>query len=127
MKKLLLLLLVPATVSAFSFRVSSPAVIVFEDVKHNFGFIHQGDVVSHDFVFTNNGDEPVIIQDAEVTCTCTKVDYPKQPIAKGQKGTVKVTFDSKSAYDRQERTVLVKSNAENVTLTFKAVVLKPKN
>jgi hypothetical protein len=129
MKKLFILLLIPATVLVFAFRVPNPAVMEFEDLKHNFGFIHQGDIVSHDFVFTNNGDEPVIIQDAEVTCTCTKVDYPKQPIAKGQKGTIKVTFDSKSAYDRQERTVLVKSNAQNapVTLTFKAVVLKPKN
>ncbi len=128
MKKLFFLLLIPAA-ALVSFRAPGSAVMEFEDVKHNFGFIHQGDVVSHDFIFTNNGEEPVIIQDAEVTCTCTKVDYPKQPIAKGQKGTIKVTFDSKSAYDRQERTVLVKSNAQNgpVTLTFKAVVLKPKN
>jgi hypothetical protein len=114
--------------SGFSFRVSNPAVMKFDEVKYNFNFIHQGDVVSHEFTFTNTGDEPLIITDAEVACKCTTVDYPKQPILKGQKGIIKVTYDSKSAMDRQERTVIVKSNASNapVTLTFKCVVLKPK-
>ena len=115
--------------SGFSFRVSNPALMKFDEVKYNFGFIHQGDVVSHEFTFTNTGDEPLVITDAEVACKCTTVDFPKQPVAKGQKGIIKVTFDSKSAMDRQERTVLVKSNASNapVTLTFKCVVLKAKN
>lgn len=126
MKRLLFLFLLAGS---FSFRVSNPAVMKFDEVKYNFGFIHQGDIVSHEFVFINTGDEPVIISDAEVTCHCTTVDFPKQPIPKNGKGTIKVTYDSKSAIDRQERTVTLKSNASNapVTLTFKCVVLKPKN
>ncbi len=115
-------------ISVFAFRVSNPAAMTFDSVKHNFGMIHQGDIVSHEFTFTNTGDEPLIITEAEVSCECTKVDFPKQPIVKGQTGIVKVTFDSKSAMDRQERTVLVKSNASNAPaiLTFKAIVLKRK-
>jgi len=125
MNRLFLLLLI---VVAGAFRVSNPGAMTFDELKFNFGFIHQGDVVTHEFTFTNTGDEPIIIQDAEVQCHCTTVDFPRTPIAKGQKGTIKVTFDSKSAIDRQERTVIVKSNASNspVTLTFKCVVLKPK-
>jgi hypothetical protein len=125
MKKFLLLFLL---LCEFSFRVSNPALMKFDEVKYNFGFIHQGDIVSHEFIFTNTGDEPIVITDAEVACKCTTVDFPKQPVPKGGKGIIKVTFDSKSAMDRQERTVLVKSNASNapVTLTFKCVVLKPK-
>jgi hypothetical protein len=125
MKRILFLFFV---IGAFAFRVANPGVMTFDSVKHNFGMIHKGDIVSHEYTFTNTGEEPILITDAEVTCECTKVDFPKQPIAKGQKGIVKVTFDSKSAIDRQERTVIVKSNASNapVTLTFKAVVLKPK-
>ncbi|MCE2772791.1 MAG: DUF1573 domain-containing protein [Bacteroidetes bacterium] len=104
------------------------AVLTFEETKHNFGMIRQGEVVSHDFKFTNTGDAPLIISDAVVTCTCTKVDFPKQPLAKGESGIVKVTFESKSAIDRQERTVVIKSNAikPETTLTIKCVVLKPK-
>lgn len=112
-----------------SFKVGDGAFMKFDDAKHNFGFIHQGDVVSHEYSFTNTGGSPLIISDCEVACECTKVEFPKAPIAKGQSGKIKVTFESKSAIDRQERTVIVKSNATNgpVTLTFKCVVLKPKN
>lgn len=126
MKRFFFLLL---TISAFAFSVSNPAMMKFDELKYNFGFIHQGDIVSHEFKFINSGDEPLVIEDAEVSCHCTTVDFPKQPIAKGQSGIIKVTYDSKSAIDRQERTVIVKSNASNspVTLTFKCVVLKPKN
>ena len=125
MKKLLLLVLL---LSGFSLRVSNPAMMKFDEVKYNFGFIHQGDIVSHEFIFTNTGDEPIIISGAEVTCHCTTVDFPKQPVPKNGKGIIKVTYDSKSAIDRQERTVTLKSNASNapVVLTFKCVVLKPK-
>jgi len=113
---------------AFGFKVSNPAAMTFTEVKYNFGFIHQGDVVTHDFTFTNTGDEPIIITDATVTCKCTSTEFPKQPVLKGQTGVIKVTFNSENAIDRQERTVVVTSNATNspVTLTYKCVVLKKK-
>jgi hypothetical protein len=115
-------------VALCSFTVSAP-VLTFDELRHNFGFIRQGEIVSHEFTFTNTGDAPLIISETEVTCECTKVEFPKEPIAPKATGKIKVTFDSKSAIDRQERTVVVKSNASNspVTLTFKCVVLKPKN
>lgn len=111
-----------------AFTVAQPAEMKLDETKHNFGFIRQGEIVTHTFTFTNSGEEPLIISNAEVECTCTTVDYPKQPIMRGAKGTIKVTFDSKSALDRQERTVVFTSNAKNqpVTITFKAVVLKKK-
>jgi hypothetical protein len=126
MKRLILLFFL--LVTGFSFRVSNPAMMMFDDLKHNFGFIHQGDIVSHAFVFTNTGQEPLIITEAKVTCECTKVAFPKQPVSPGKKDSVVVTYDSKSAMDRQERTVVIASNAQNspTTLTFKCVVLKKK-
>lgn len=119
-------IMLAALVTAFT--VAQPAELKLEETKHNFGFIRQGEIVSHDFMFTNTGSEPLIISNAEVECTCTTVDYPKQPVMPGAKGTIKITFDSKSALDRQERTVVISSNAKNqpVTITFKAVVLKKK-
>ncbi len=111
-----------------AFTVAQPAEMKLDDTKHNFGFIRQGDVVSHEFTFTNTGNEPLIISNTEVECTCTTVDFPRQPVMPGAKGAIKVTFDSKSTLDRQERTVIITSNAKNqpVTVTFKAVVLKKK-
>ncbi|MGL4596315.1 MAG: DUF1573 domain-containing protein [Bacteroidia bacterium] len=130
MKRFIILTLLACSslVGLFAFRAASPAVLTFDELKHNFGFIRVGEVVSHNYTFTNTGDEPLIITDAEVACECTKVEFPKAPIGKGQKAEIKVSFDSKNTIDRQERTILVKSNAKNspVTLTFKAVVLKAK-
>lgn len=119
-------ILVAALITAFT--IASPPEMKMTETKHNFGFIRQGEIVTHEFAFTNIGDEPLIISNAEVECTCTTVDFPKQPIMRGGKGVIKVTFDTKSAIDRQERNVILSSNARNqpVTLTFKAVVLKKK-
>ena len=116
-------------VGLLSFKVGDGAFMKVDDPKHNFGFIHQGDVVWHEFKITNTGGAPLIISECEVACECTKVEFPKAPIAAGQAGIIKVTFDSKSAIDRQERTVTVKSNATNspTILTFKCVVLKAKH
>jgi hypothetical protein len=112
-----------------SFRPGTGPVMTFTESKHNFGFIRQGDVVTHEYEFTNTGDGPLIISECEVACECTKVEFPKEPIAPKAKGKIKVTFESKSAIDRQEREVIVKSNASNSpqTVVFKCVVLKPKN
>ena len=123
MKRLFVFLLF---IAATAFRPATGPLLHFDELKYNFGFIRQGEVVTHEFAFLNNGDQPVVISDAEVACKCTTVDFPKEPIAPGAKGTIKVTFDSKSAIDRQERTVLLKSNGPEVTLTFKCVVLKKK-
>lgn len=112
-----------------SFRPGTGPVMTFAETKHSFGFIRQGEIVSHEFEFTNTGDGPLIIDSYEVACECTKVEFPKEPIAPKGTGKIKVTFDSKSAIDRQEREVIVKSNAANSpqTVVFKCVVLKPKN
>lgn len=112
-----------------SFKPGTGPVMSFSETKHSFGFIRQGEIVSHEYTFTNTGDGPLIISECEVACECTKVEFPKEPIAPKGTGTIKVTFDSKSAIDRQEREVIVKSNATDSpqTLVFKCVVLKPKN
>jgi hypothetical protein len=112
-----------------SFRPGAGPTMNFKETKFSFGFIRQGEIVTHDYTFTNTGDAPLIITECEVACECTKVAFPKEPIPKGGSGKISVTFDSKSAMDRQERDVIVKSNAVNSpqTLTFKCVVLKPKN
>lgn len=112
-----------------AFKPGSGPTMTFKETKHNFGFIRQGETVEHEYVFTNTGDGPLIISECEVACECTKVDFPKEPVAPKATAKIKVTFDSKSAMDRQEREVIVKSNATNSpqTLVFKCVVLKPKN
>jgi hypothetical protein len=125
------LLLIPVLLFTLAFKPkpASGPQMSFKETKHNFGFLRQGEVVKHSFVFTNTGSSPLVIAKADVQCECTKVEVPKKPVMPNGKDSIVVTFDSKSTIDRQERTVTVSSNALNnpVQLTFKAVVLKPKN
>jgi hypothetical protein len=119
----------PLVLLLVAFAPAAEPEMRFREVKHNFGFLRQGAVVKHAYVFTNTGAAPLVISTAEVQCKCTTIDFPKKPVLPNATDSVVVTFDSKTTIDRQERTVVVTSNAMNspITLTFKAVVLKPKN
>ncbi len=81
-----------------------------KDAKKSFGFVKRGEIVKLEYDITNTGTEPLIINDAEVSCSCTTVDFPKQPIAPTQSAKVIVSFNTKTVYDRQDRIVLLKSN-----------------
>lgn len=98
----------------------------FTDTKKSFGFVKKGEVVTIEFDFTNAGNQPAIITDTKVECSCTTVEYPKQPIAPNQTGKIVVKFDTKSVYDRQDRFIEIISNAKNSNqkIRFKGVVLK---
>lgn len=98
----------------------------FKDLKKSFGFVKKGEVVTIEFDVTNSGNQPAIITEAKVECSCTTVEFPKQPIAPNQTGIIVVKFDTKSVYDRQDRIVEIISNAKNSNqkIRFKGVVLK---
>ncbi|MDR3180593.1 MAG: DUF1573 domain-containing protein, partial [Prevotellaceae bacterium] len=44
------------------------------------------------FEFTNNGTEPIIIQNVAASCGCTSPDWSKTPIPPGGRGYVKATY-----------------------------------
>jgi hypothetical protein len=85
----------------------------FEIEEYNFGTIKQGDKVTYDFVFLNNGKEPLIISEAHGSCGCTVPQWPKEPIAKGSKGTIHVEFNSTGKMGMQDKTVTITSNAKS--------------
>lgn len=99
----------------------------FETVEHNFGSIPQGESVTYEFNFTNTGNEPIIISNAEGSCGCTVPVYPKQPIMKGQSSTIKVTFNSTGKIGIQDKTVTITSNAKQnpMVIHMKGTVEKP--
>ena len=111
---------------AIQFVSFAQANLKVADAKKNFGFVKKGEVVKITYTITNIGNQPLLITDAKVECSCTTVDFPKQPIIPNQTVTITVSFDTKSVYDRQDRTVEIISNAENGSqkIRFKGVVLK---
>jgi hypothetical protein len=94
---------------------SEMPVMTFKDTIHNFGNIKAGDVLSHDFEFTNTGKTPLIISSAAASCGCTVPDYPHEPIAPGKTGVLTVKFNSEGKSGHQEKTVNVQANTLNST------------
>lgn len=122
MKNILCLILLAFAVPA------SAQEFKFERTKHNWGMVREGEQLTADFSFENTGNAPLIITDAKVQCTCTKVEFPKEPVKPGGKAVVKVFFDTTNKMDRQDRTIQLVSNAKTpAELRIKCVVLKAKN
>lgn len=126
MKKLILLvvLFIGVTMGA---NAQKPAEFKFANAVHDFGKIKKDVPVTHEFTFVNSGDVPLIIKDASAQCGCTTpvlVPAAGTPIKKGEKGSVKVTFNA--ATDGQfTKLVTLNSNAvaSPTTLTIKGEVV----
>jgi hypothetical protein len=63
------------------------------------------------FEFTNTGDEPLIITDAQSTCGCTVPSYPKEPIMPGKTGKIEVKYNMGVGPIR--KTITIETNATN--------------
>ena len=103
------------------------AVIEFDKKEHDFGTLLQGEVVTYSFHFTNAGNMPLIISDVSSSCGCTVGDFPREPIAPGKDGVIKVTYDSKGHHGVQSRhlTVMSNTNPAKHILRIKGTVQTP--
>ncbi|MBA3663000.1 MAG: DUF1573 domain-containing protein [Bacteroidetes bacterium] len=106
-------------------EINAQAKFVVKDSKKNFGFVKKGEVVKIEYEITNEGNEPLVITGAEISCSCTKVEYSPQPISPGKTIKFYILFDTKTVYDRQDRTLEVLSNDPKgpKTLRYKGIIL----
>ena len=102
------------------------AKMEFVSMEHDFGTINPKDVVETIFEFTNNGEADLVISKALGSCGCTVPDYSKEPIAPGEKGTIKVSFNPSGKMGMQNKTVTLTTNTVTGTeqLTVKANIVK---
>ncbi len=126
MKGLLaLIVLFSAGFSSFQSHAQA-AQMTFLKPKHHFPKAIEGDQLTHYYVFTNNGNAPLVVTDYKVACVCTRVYFPLKPVMPGQTDSIHVTFDSHSKAGYHNRTIDLRSNAANspVRLSFKVFVKK---
>ncbi|WP_162127145.1 DUF1573 domain-containing protein [Flavobacterium phycosphaerae] len=110
-------------------KVETPKVdgagMVFENETIDYGTIPHNADGKREFVFTNNGNKPLVIESTQGSCGCTVPSKPEKPIQPGEKGVIGVKY----ATDRVgqfTKTVTVKSNAvgqETKVITIKGNVL----
>ena len=111
MKKIFLILLV----NIFSSSVfGQGAKIEFKDADNtiDYGRVEKNsDDGVRSFEFTNTGDAPLIITNAQSTCGCTVPTYPKEPIMPGKSGKIQVKYNMGVGPIR--KTITIESNASN--------------
>lgn len=91
------------------------ATMDFVDTFHAFGKMYEGEMASYDFTFKNNGKSPLLISNASGTCGCTVPEYPKEPIAPGENGTINVKFNSTNKVGLQNKSVNIFTNSKKGT------------
>lgn len=105
--------------------------IKFDNPNYDWGKVNDGEKVTHIFKFTNTGKEPLIISDAKGSCGCTVPEWPKEPIAPGGKGEIKVVFDSKGKgskegkLDTKKVTITANTDPAQTYLNIQGIVINP--
>jgi len=121
MKKLILTIFAVFTISMYSqAQNNSTAVgdsIVFEKTVHDYGTIVQGSNGETEFVFVNKGKTPLILNNVIASCGCTSPEWTKAPILPGEKGSVKVKYNTE-ILGSFTKSVTVSSNASNYIVTL---------
>ncbi len=92
--------------------------ISFDDTKHDFGTITEGEKVKHAYKFKNTGSNPLLISNAVASCGCTVPSYPKKPIAPGEEGEIIVEFNSTNRVGQQKKNVLIYSNGQEEAMSI---------
>lgn len=113
MKKYLVftLLLMFCGLNAFAQKKAS---IKFETLTHDFGTFDSSKTPKQEytFVFTNVGDAPLVVNQAVSSCGCTVPSYTKTPIAPGEKGEIKVTYNPGKTLGRFTKNITVRTNGD---------------
>lgn len=93
--------------------------IEFTELEHNYGNIQKGGDGNCEFIFTNQGNEPLILSNVRASCGCTTPSWTKEPIMPGKTGTIKVRYNTNNV-GGFTKTITVTSNAvDNPRVTLK--------
>lgn len=97
--------------------------IVFTSTVHDYGTVVQASDGSCQFTFKNKGKAPIVLNDVKASCGCTVPEWTRTPVAPGETGTIKVTYNTNNV-GAFTKSITVNSNAINnpVILIIKGTV-----
>jgi len=124
MNKFLLFFMLIGLVNVAQAQNNNPnaPVFKFNEETHEFGNIKEGPNAVFDFVFTNVGKEPLIIQDCKASCGCTTPDWTKAPVLPGQQGKITVKYDTKGRVGTFNKSIFIASNAKSKEKRYELVI-----
>ncbi|MDG1332697.1 MAG: DUF1573 domain-containing protein [Crocinitomicaceae bacterium] len=119
MKKLISSTVAMLVMLAFSFNSSAQDVavqngpkITFTKEVHDYGEVKHGADGHCTFTFKNTGNEPLVLGKVKGSCSCTVPEWPKDPIAPGETGELKVKYNTNNP-GAINKSVTINSNAVN--------------
>jgi TolA-binding protein len=86
--------------------------IAFDETVIDFGEVKEGVSVTKVYKFKNTGKKRLLIEGALGSCGCTVAEWPKYPVEPGEKGEVKVVFNSLGKRGAQDKTVTLTANTD---------------
>ena len=101
--------------------------VSFKDSILHKGKMKEGEILNVEFEFTNTGTEILIIKNVTASCGCTIPEKPEEPIAPGNTGKIKATFDSRGRAGMNQKVITVVANTKETihTLIFDVDVENP--
>jgi hypothetical protein len=98
--------------------IQDVAAIEFETTQHDFGTIPQGGNGTFEFIFKNMGKGPLILKNVRSSCGCTVPQWPREPVNKGEKGVIKVSYNTRIT-GNFSKSISVYSNAGSTPVVLK--------
>jgi len=98
--------------------------IKFKTETHDFGTLQEGDPAEAEFLFTNTGKKPLIIQNVQPGCGCTTPFWSKDPVAPGKTGVIKAAYGTKGRVGAFNKNITVTSTAGTNVIYIKGTVEK---
>jgi hypothetical protein len=104
-------------IALFAFIVTASAQAqvgkaAFSKKVHDFGEIQEGTIATYTFEFVNEGKRPLRLINVIASCGCTTPEYSKTPVAAGQKGFIKVAYDSNGRPGIIDRAITVQTDGD---------------
>lgn len=125
------LILICCLTACASKKELAPAIPVpimeFEEPIMDIGKLTKGDSKTMYFNFKNIGTKELVI-DLVTACKCTELDWPRSAIAPGERGQLKVVFDSTTIEVGEViKTVDIIANTDPIVVEakFKVEIIAP--
>ncbi len=104
------------------------AIIAFDEIQYNFGKVQEGITLEHLYKFENKGTDKLKIESVQPSCGCTGASIgDKKEFEPGEKGDIKVTFNTQGREGVQSKTISIYTNdnkQKQIVLSFSCDVQK---
>lgn len=99
-------------------------VIQLKETAFDFGRIPQGKPVNHNFLITNIGKEPLVIENVLASCGCTTPEWSTAPVGSGKNTEIKVGYNAATEGTFEKTITVMYNKGQTKTFTIRGHVWK---